>query len=396
MNKQLEKYDKLIVFFLVITASVLAIGWWFAEEKSAPEYSSKLDRLMFDKNNKSPKWVLTLPDKMEAKDRSKEEIKDVEIDVFEEIVISNEEKTSDESFSVANLLVNIPNIFMLRSKKQTANLKNVQTNPALLDKSVKGLLLPKISDDGLKPWVEYGNFINIQPNFKKIAIVLSGVGFDKKISDKVYDIYESEVSMSFSPYAINKSSAILTAREKGHETYADIILSSKNYLKEDTGPLSLNLTASTKEQKEKLNTILNTKSPIGGVVIRDGFLEDDNKNIMSAILNILKNKGLLIVDATSSSIIDNLKIEHLPRQKADIVINRDMKKNEILKSLKKAETIAFNKGQVLIVADTKPIILTALYEWIETFSPQISYEEAKNVNINKPFALVPVSNIVVE
>ncbi len=396
MNKQLEKYDKLIVFFLVITASVLAIGWWFAEEKSAPEYSSKLDRLMFDKNNKSPKWVLTLPDKMEAKDRSKEEIKDVEIDVFEEIVISNEEKTSDESFSVANLLVNIPNIFMLRSKKQTANLKNVQTNPALLDKSVKGLLLPKISDDGLKPWVEYGNFINIQPNFKKIAIVLSGVGFDKKISDKVYDIYESEVSMSFSPYAINKSSAILTAREKGHETYADIILSSKNYLKEDTGPLSLNLTTPTKEQKEKLNTILNTKSPIGGVVIRDGFLEDDNKNIMSAILNILKNKGLLIVDATSSSIIDNLKIEHLPRQKADIVINRDMKKNEILKSLKKAETIAFNKGQVLIVADTKPIILTALYEWIETFSPQISYEEAKNVNINKPFALVPVSNIVVE
>ena len=118
MNKQLEKYDKLIVFFLVITASVLAIGWWFAEEKSAPEYSSKLDRLMFDKNNKSPKWVLTLPDKMEAKDRSKEEIKDVEIDVFEEIVISNEEKTSDESFSVANLLVNIPNIFMLTSKNK--------------------------------------------------------------------------------------------------------------------------------------------------------------------------------------------------------------------------------------------------------------------------------------
>ena len=51
-NKILEKYDKLIVFLLVIMASVLAIGWWFAEEKSAPEYSSKIDKLMFDKNNK--------------------------------------------------------------------------------------------------------------------------------------------------------------------------------------------------------------------------------------------------------------------------------------------------------------------------------------------------------
>lgn len=396
MNKQLEKYDKLIVFLLVITASVLAIGWWFAEEKSAPEYSTKLDRLMFDKDNKSPKWVLTLPDKLEAKDRSKEEIDDVEIDVFEEIVISGDQKEVEEKFSVADLLTNIPNIFTLRLKKQTADLKNIQTISSLLDKSIKNLLLPKISDEGLKPWIEYGNFINVQPNFKKVALVISGVGFDEKISDRVYGIYESEVSMSFSPYAINKSSAILTAREKGHETYADIILSSKNYLKEDTGPLSLNLTATTKELKEKLNTILNTKSPIGGVVIRDGHLEEDNKNMMSAILNILKNKGLLVVDATSSSIIDNLKIKHLPRQKADVVIDKDMKKNEILNALKKAETIAFNKGQVLVVADPKPIILTALYNWIETFSPQVSYEEAKNININKPFALIPVSNIVVE
>jgi hypothetical protein len=97
VNKTLEKYDKLIVFLLVITASVLAIGWWFAEEKSAPEYSSKIDKLMFDKNNKSPKWVLTLPDKLEARDKNK--INDVEIDVFEEIVVSEDkekEKDDDE------------------------------------------------------------------------------------------------------------------------------------------------------------------------------------------------------------------------------------------------------------------------------------------------------------
>ena len=71
MNKNLEKYDKLVVFILIIIASVLAIGWWFAEERSAPEYSSKIDKLMFDKDNKSPKWVLTLPDKLEPRDKNK-------------------------------------------------------------------------------------------------------------------------------------------------------------------------------------------------------------------------------------------------------------------------------------------------------------------------------------
>ena len=71
MSKNLEKYDKLIIFLLITIASVLAVGWWFAEERSTPEYSSKIDKLMFDKDNKSPKWVITLPDKLEPRDKNK-------------------------------------------------------------------------------------------------------------------------------------------------------------------------------------------------------------------------------------------------------------------------------------------------------------------------------------
>lgn len=395
MSKGLEKYDKLVVFILIMIASVLAIGWWFAEEKSTPEYSSKIDKLMFDKDNKSPKWVITLPDNLEPTDKSK--LNDVEVDVFEEIVISKDknEETS-EDFSVSNLLINIPNIFNLHTKKQTAELKNLLLNEALTDKSVKNFTLPKISEDGLKPWIEYGNFVKIQPNFKKVALVISGTGQDVNSSDRIYKIFESEVSISFSPYTQDKQKAVSSAREMGHETYVDLLLPSKDYLKEDTGPLSLNTTTKIEEAKEKLYTILDTKNPISGVVVRDGAVNDDNKSILSVLFKELKNRGLLIVDATSSNIIDKIKIENLPRQKADLVISKDMKKADIKNALKKAETLAFHKGYVLIVADPKPIILSELYKWVDTFSPQVSYEEAKNINISKPFALVPVSNIVVE
>lgn len=395
MNKTLEKYDKLIVFLLVTIASVLAIGWWFAQEKSAPEYSTKIDKLMFDKDNKSPKWVLTLPDKLEARD--KEKINDVEIDVFEEILVSDtKEETTKEKFSLDQLLINIPNIFMLPEKKQTFELKNIQTLESLVDVSVEGFELPKKAEDGTKPWIEYGNLINIQPNFKKVALIISGVGLDVRSSDKIYKIFDSEVSMSFSPYTKDHKSEISSARERGHETYVDMILSSKDYLKEDTGPLSLNLKTPNDELKNKLNSILNVKAPIGGVVIRDGFINKENHAVLISLLTNIKNRGLLIVDATASSVIDGLKIESLPRQKADIVLDKDMKKDEIINMIKKAENIAFNKGQVLVVADPKPIVLAELYKWIETFSPQVSYEEAKNINITKPFALVPVSNIVAE
>lgn len=105
---------------------------------------------------------------------------------------------------------------------------------------------------------------------------------------------------------------------------------------------------------------------------------------------------MLVVDATYGDAVDKIKVEGLARRKADIVIDKDMDKETVEKFLKQAENIAFDKGQVLIVADPKPIIVIALYNWIQTFSPQVSYEEAKTVDITKPFALVPLSNLVVE
>ena len=176
----------------------------------------------------------------------------------------------------------------------------------------------------------------------------------------------------------------------------DLLLPSKDYLKEDTGPKSLSINMSLDDSSKWLLKLLDTKAPIGGVVVKDGLINDNNKDIIKNILILLRNRGLLVVDATSSNIIDNIKIDNLPKQKADIVIDKDMKRSDIKNMLKKAEAFAFNKGQVLIVAEPKPVALVELYKWIESFSPQVSYEEAKSINLTKPFALVPVSNIVVE
>ena len=174
--------------------------------------------------------------------------------------------------------------------------------------------------------------------------------------------------------------------------------SSRNsgFLNPSQSPLSLNITQEVEEAREKLYEILNNQAPVGGVVIRDGFLDDQNTDTLMEVLKDLKKRGLLVIDATKSTVINDLRVKNLPRQKADIVIDKDMKKEEITNYIKKAENIAFNKGLALIVADPKPLILTELYNWIKTFSPQVSYEDAKNVNITKPFALVPASNIVVE
>jgi len=392
LREKLEKYDKLITAFLVITAFILGIGWWFAEEKSEPVYLSKIDRLMFDKDNKAPKFVLTLPDKLVAK--NKNDIKEVFVDAI------TEEKPLavdvNKDFSVADLLSEMPNIFKLPIKNPTTELNKVYIDEALTEKNEDGLLLPRISDDNRKPWIEYGNFVKTQPNFKKVAIVIAGLGFDPKTTDKIAKVFDSEVSISFSPYTPNYDEIVDVARENAHETYVDLLLSSKNFMKEDSGPMSITSNLTKEAAVGRFHKTIAIPAPIGGVVIRDGVANSSNKNVLEAMLIDAKNRGLLVIDTTSGSTIDNIEIIGLARRKADIVIDRDVKKENLDDLFKKAENIAFDKGQVLIVVDPKPMIVVALYNWISSFSPQISYEEARNVDITKPFALVPVSNLVVE
>ncbi len=392
MKKNLEKYDKLVTAALVIIAFIFGVGWWFAEEKSEPVYLSKIDKLMFDKDNKAPKHVLSLPDKLKATNVL--EKKDVVVDAPETTNV--EAKKVEEVFSLDGLLASLPNLHTLPQKTQTIQTQYIEHDQDLIDIKDNGLKLPKISKEGRKPWIEYGNNVDVQPNFKKIAIVISGMGFDVDAVNRVAKAFDSEISISISPYTPKPLDVIMAARSSGHETYVDLLLASKDFLKEDTGPLSINLNLSQDIILDRFNKTIGQPAPIGGIIVRDGSFQESHNIGMSNILAEAKNRGLLVIDAVANEGLSKLKIDGLARRKADIVIDKDMTKDIIEQTLKTAENIAFDKGQVLIVVDPKPVIIMELYNWIKTFSPQVSYEEAKTIEISKPFALVPLSNLVVE
>lgn len=388
MAKDLEKYDKLVIVILIITILTLGIGYFFANQKSAPTYRSKIDRLMFDKNNKSPKYVLTLPESIQTSSSTQ----------LEEKVINSQTHSSNEKkeFSFEDLINNIPSINKLPSKTFPIELKNITILHNITEYTQENLALPKIDEQGHKPWVEYGYTTQILPNFKKIAIVVNNLGFDYNATDKISSVFNPEISLSFHPYGKQTNTHINIARQKGHETYMDIFLASKNYLQEDTGPLAINFNLENEEILNRFYKTISPNAPFGGVIIKDGLIKEKHIDKIKFLLEEIKKRGLLMIDATSSSIIDSIKIDGLGRHKADIIIHKDMSADSIDEQIKKAETLAFNKGQVLIVSDNKPLILTKIHQWINTFSPQLSYEEAKSIEIKKPFALVPISNIVVE
>ena len=379
---------------------LVGIGYLFADKKSEPVYLSKIDKLMFDDENKAPKFILTLPDYQPGKKNEVVEKKPeaeepkIEIDKVPESK-PKPAKEKKKELTMDDVLATVPSVSKLGSKDPTQSLRHVNLNEKLTEINGDDRL-PKISDNGKKPWIQYGKSVKVKPNFKRVAIVIKGLGFDEGALDMINKGFASEVSFSFSPYAQNSGKKIIPVRQQGHETYVDMLLASKDFLKSDSGPMSMSLTISSDESINRLKKSLNVGAPIGGVVVNDGVADESNSEILQKLMEELKTRGLLMIDAPSGNGLENISVPGLARKKANFVIEDLLDKKLINQVLKMAENMALEKGQVLIVVESKPVILTAVNDWIKTFSPQVDYKESKNTKIEKPLALVPVSNLVVE
>ena len=400
MIEKLNQYKKLIGAVFLTLLVLVGIGYLFADKKSEPVYLSKIDKLMFDDENKAPKFILTLPDYQPGKKNEvvekKPEAEEPKIEIDK--VPKSKPKPAKEKkkeLTMDDVLATVPSVSKLGSKDPTQSLRYVNLNEKLTEINGDDRL-PKISDNGKKPWIQYGKSVKVKPNFKRVAIVVKGLGFDEGALDMINKGFASEVSFSFSPYAQNSDKKIIPVRQQGHETYVDMLLASKDFLKSDSGPMSMSLTISSDESINRLKKSLNDGAPIGGVVVNDGVADESNSEILQKLMEELKTRGLLMIDATSGNGLENISVPGLARKKANFVIEDLLDKKLINQVLKMAENMALEKGQVLIVVESKPVILTAVNDWIKTFSPQVDYKESKNTKIEKPLALVPVSNLVVE
>lgn len=383
-------HKKIIIPIILLTlAAVAGIGYFFAEKRSEPAYDKKIDQVMFDRENKSPKYVLTLPDPVK-KNPVPEEIKD---DLAE--TAEPDAPLPEKEFNAVSLLERIPLTAKLTPRAEALPLPPQEPSPDLSE-SVNGQFLPRISDDGRKPWIEYGQQVENHPNFFKVGIIIKNLGLDSMVTNAAIDSLPANVSLSFSPYAQDLSQTIKNARKYGHETYIDLLLSSKNFLKADSGPLAMSITQNLEGNMDRVRKSLNVQAPIGGMVINSGIADQDTREQQTQILERLRDRGLLIIDATDENGIEQIKPVGLPRRKADLVIDNYFRRDRIDKLLSDAETIARNKGSVLIAVNPKPVVLHAVNDWVNSFSQPLSYEESKNQEFSKPFALVPVSNLVVE
>ena len=392
--KKTLKY-RLIGFFsiILIILSVGSIGYYFANKSSEPEYLSKVDKILFDKKNKSPKYIITLPDKLSKSSPQQQERAETD----SAAIPPQEDIKSKIARYTAQVMGNIPHISKINDSEGLFPLPVVERETEY-EQTINGITLPKISEDGRKPWIEFAQERrSIQPNFYRVSILLKGLGINKIQTEQILSKLPREVSFSFSPYGEDNERLVKKARSLGHETYADLLLSPKDFLESDNGPLALSITESHEKNIESTYKSISNAMPTGGIIINDGITSKEVEQGLKDIMEKVGNMGLLIVDATQEG-LNKIQTQGIARRKADIVIT-DYTPKGLKRSLKEAEDIARKQGSVVIVSDVKMSVIREIGDWIKTFSPQLTYQQMKEQNIetiSRPYALVPISAMVVE
>ena len=276
----------LILVVLITLAGIIGIGYQSAEQKSEPIYRSKIDRIMYDTHNQSPKYVITLPDR-NKKSKKPEEVVSVGEEAAQAETTAKPQKEEDPH-SLEAVIARTPYLASLGSAGGQP-LPTVRSDSDLTEE--KGnLKLPK-TDGKKKPWEVYGSKVSVMPRFNRIAVVIKNMGLNRGNADLINKGLPSGVSFSFSPYAPDQAEQIIAARSEGHETYMDLLLPSKDYLQSDSGPMSISLTASLAENTERLEKTIGIGAPVGGVIVTPGVADESNAEHLRKLMQIKYRKG---------------------------------------------------------------------------------------------------------
>lgn len=389
MLKRLKQQQGIILAIIIALAAIVAAGYFSAVKKSEPKYRNKVEQMLFEEGDKSPKFVITLPEKKSPQELKRER---------ERIASTLEPQEPKEKLSPQQrVLSNMPLLTKLEPIENVKPLKNIESDAELVEREGE-LVLPKINELR-KPWSEYGYKAKVLPNFYRVAVVFKNFGIDRVGAEAIMKGMPPEVSFSFSPYALDVANQIKTARTAGHETYMDLLLPSDDYLSADTGPLSMDITSSPEELVRRVKESISVNAPLGGMVVGGGAAGVDSMGHLEKVIGEVAQRGLLLLNASGEETIDLIKPSGLARNTADIVIDESFRPEDIRNKLAAAERFARNKGTVILVAEPKPVVVLEIRKWLNSFSPQLSYSEMIAQNITepeKPFALVPLSNTVTE
>ena len=232
---------------------------------------------------------------------------------------------------------------------------------ALLGNSAHGPL-PVVSADGRQPWKVYARPFDGPKTQPRLALVVANLGLDLTNTELLINRLPPDVTLAFSPYALELARWLKQARDTGHETLIMLPVASDAPGAGDPGPLGLNQTLSDRENMARLEIILSRAPGVVGVLVpTDAFFTHGNS---SPLLAALLQRGVLFVGPTVHG------LRNPPVAVISDVIDRSPWKSAIDARLALALANSRSQREQVLVVSPRPVALATALPWLDGLAEQ--------------------------
>ncbi|CAO3442205.1 Possible divergent polysaccharide deacetylase [Azospirillum argentinense] len=254
--------------------------------------------------------------------------------------------------------------------------------PGLVEDSRNGPL-PRIAEDGRKPWQVYARPFPAADRRPRIAIVLAEMGISGVTTGNALQKLPPTITLAFVPYAERLDNWVERARGKGHEVMLSIPMEPQDYPRNDPGPNALLSMLPPERNMERLEWSLGKAVGYVGITSTTGSKFTANPDAVNPVIAAMKARGLMVLDARANprSVAGTLAGQAgVPRAFADRVIDRDLSRGAIDDQLAELEAIAKANGAAVGIGAPYPSTIERINLWLTGLA-------------DRGIAIVPVSAV---
>lgn len=167
-----------------------------------------------------------------------------------------------------------------------------------LTATTKEGVVPRVSPDGRTPFDAYRRLPPPETGKPGVAVMLSGLGLDRALTEAAIENLPPEISLSFAPYAKDVAPLIAKAMAKGHEVAIELPMEGGGVAPDVLGPAGLLTTRSTEANHRRLDWLLARAPAYSMTTNYLGQVYSEDSASMAVLMAKLKAHGLGYVDDT--------------------------------------------------------------------------------------------------
>ncbi len=226
--------------------------------------------------------------------------------------------------------------------------------------------IPIIASDGRTPASAYARPFTPVADRPMIAIVVGGLGFNRRATEQAIADLPADVTLSFVPYVAGLQQWIDAARADGHEVMLEIPMEPFDPDADDTGPQTLEVALSPAQNVERLENILSRAAGYFGVTNYQGGRFAANAAAAGPVMQALRRRGLGLITTglgQRTAMSTEARRVSLPVTAADRIIDSQREAEAIDEQLLTLEALALQNASAIGAGFAYPVTIDQIARW---------------------------------